>query len=291
MFNDITLLFCFIDDFCKECESNTRNYLLSRGKKVRKSTRVPGLEISEIITIILLFFRDNMLNFKAFYKKFKIEHKNDFPKMPTYERFCVLRQKAIPLMLRLFECVLSKTSNEAYIDATALRVSHNKRTNSHKVFKGIAEVGKSTMGWFYGFKLHLVIDLDGNIINAKLTKGNCDDRSPVEDLLKDFQGLICGDKGYISQSLFDRLFKKGIKLVTGLKSNMKNKLMNFNEKFLLRKRSLIESVFSVLKRNGLEHSRHRSIYGFILHILGSLIAYQLNPKKPKISRGYALPNP
>ena len=110
--------------------------------------------------------------------------------MPTYERFCVIKQKAIPMLLCIFKCILSEGQSNAYIDSTALRVSHNKRTKSHKVFKGIAAVGKSTMGWFYGFKLHLVIDLHGNIINAKLSKGNCDDRSPVEDLLQEFQG--CG---------------------------------------------------------------------------------------------------
>ena len=186
---------------------------------------------------------------------------------------------------------MSEGQSNAYIDSTALRVSHNKRTKSHKVFKGIAAVGKSTMGWFYGFKLHLVIDLHGNIINAKLTKGNCDDRSPVEDLLQEFQGVIYGDKGYISQDLFNRLWNNGIKLVTGVKSNMKNKLMILKEKILLKKRSLIESVFSVLKRNGLEHSRHRSVHGFILHILGSLVSYQLNRKKPEISNNYSLPNP
>ena len=183
------------------------------------------------------------------------------------------------MLMWLFKCILSQGQSEAYIDATALRVSHNKRMNSHKVFKGIAAVGKSTMGWFYGFKLHLVIDLQGNIINARLTKGNCDDRSPVEDLIQEFQGVIYGDKGYISQDLFSRLWKKGVKLVTGVKANMKNKFMILKEKILLRKRSLIESVFSVLKRNGLEHSRHRSVHGFILHILGSLISYQLNRKK------------
>lgn len=288
MFKDIILLFCFVDDFCKECEKQMRNYLIENNKKTRKPTRVSGLEMSEIITIILLFYRSNMLNFKVFYKHLELHHKRDFTKMPTYERFCAIKQKAIPMLMWLFKCILSQGQSEAYIDATALRVSHNKRMNSHKVFKGIAAVGKSTMGWFYGFKLHLVIDLQGNIINARLTKGNCDDRSPVEDLIQEFQGVIYGDKGYISQDLFSRLWKKGVKLVTGVKANMKNKFMILKEKILLRKRSLIESVFSVLKRNGLEHSRHRSVHGFILHILGSLISYQLNRKKPEISDDYSL---
>ena len=187
MLEDITLLFCFVDDFCKECAKRANDYLIETGQKMRKPTRVSGLEMSEIITIILLFYRSKMMNFKAFYKYLELYHKRDFPKMPTYERFCVIKQKAIPMLLCIFKCILSEGQSNAYIDSTALRVSHNKRTKSHKVFKGIAEVGKTTMGWFYGFKLHLAIDLHGNIINAKLTKGNCDDRSPVEDLLQEFQ--------------------------------------------------------------------------------------------------------
>lgn len=140
------------------------------------------------------------------------------------------------------------------------------------------------MGWFFGFKLHLVIDLNGNIVSACISGGNCDDRSPVEKLLQGFRGVVFGDKGYISQNLFTRLWKKGIKLVTGLKMNMKNMLLNYKENLLLRKRSLIESVFSCLKRNLLEHSRHRSPVSFCVHLFTTLIAYQLSPHKPSISK-------
>ena len=123
--------------------------------------------------------------------------------------------------------------------------------------------GKSTIGWFFGFKLHICIDSEGNLVSVTLTRGNCDDRVPVEELLKGFQGLVCGDKGYLSQKLFEKLLKKGIRLITG----MKNKLIILKEKMILRKRSLVESVFSCLKRNfEFEHSRHRSVIGFLLHI-------------------------
>ena len=132
-------------------------YLIENGKKVRKPTRVLGLEMSEIITIILLFYRSNMMNFKAFYKYLELHHKRDFPKMPTSERFVILKQRIVPVLRDLFHCILSKDTMYAYIDSTALRVCHNKRTGSHKVFKGLTRVGKSTMGWFFGFKLHLVI--------------------------------------------------------------------------------------------------------------------------------------
>ena len=115
MLEDITLLFCFVDDFCKECAKRANDYLIETGKKMRKPTRVSGLEMSEIITIILLFYRSNMMNFKAFYKHLELYHKRDFPKMPTYERFCVIKQKAIPMLLCIFKCILSEGQSNAYM--------------------------------------------------------------------------------------------------------------------------------------------------------------------------------
>jgi hypothetical protein len=143
----------------------------------------------------------------------------------------------------LFLCLRKSDSNTAFVDSTPIRVCHNKRIFDHKVFDGLAARGKSTMGWFFGFKLHLAIDEKGNIINSKMTPGNCDDREPVEDLLKNFQGTLFGDKGYISKDLFLELYKKGIKFVTGLKKGMKNVLMDLKEKILLRKRSISETVY------------------------------------------------
>jgi transposase len=140
------------------------------------------------------------------------------------------------------------------------------------------------MGWFFGFKLHLVIDGKGEIINALLTPGNVDDRKPLEELMSSFQGLIFGDRGYISKDMFTKFYEKGIKLVTGLKKGMKNFLTPLREKILLRKRSIIETVFGYLKNTMmLEHSRHRSPQNFLVHILSTIVAYQLTEKKPSIS--------
>jgi hypothetical protein len=178
-------------------------------------------------------------------------------------------------------CLRKNDSNTAFVDSTSIKVCNNKRIFNHKVFKGIAERGKSTMGWFFGFKLHLVIDKKGEIINAQLTPGNTDDRKPVEELTSNFQGVMFGD---ISKNLFQKLFEKGIKLITGLKKGMKNMLMPLKEKILLRKRSVIETVFGYMKNTlMLEHSRHRSPKNFLVHILSTVTAYQLTPKKPSIS--------
>ena len=129
-----------------------------------------------------------------------------------------------------------------------------------------------------------MIDINGNIINATILPGNESDIRPVEKLLKNFKGAIFGDKGYISKKLFENLLKNGTKLVTKIKKNMKDQAMIWREKVLLGKRSLIESVFNILK-NELElvHSRHRCITNFYIHIMTVLIAYQISPKKPHIS--------
>ena len=89
------------------------------------------------------------------------------------------------------------------MDSTLIKVCHIKREKQNKVFKGLAQKGKSTIGWFYGFKLHLVINDKGELIVFKLTAGNVDGRTPVPNLVKDLIGKIVGDKGYISQKLFD----------------------------------------------------------------------------------------
>lgn len=238
-----------------------------------------------------MFQRAHFRDFKHFYIWVREQYCSEFPKLPSYERFLILQQRCLPIITALMYCIFSKNSTPlyAYIDSTPIKVCHNKRIFNHKAFKNLAARGKSTMGWFYGFKLHIVVDLDGNILNACLTPGNCDDREPVEKILKYFQGVICGDRGYISQNLFKKLWEKGIKMVTGIKQNMKNKLMLLEEKILLKKRSLVESVFGSLKRKFmLEHTRHRSVINFLIHIASTLVAYQLNPQKPHASRAFSM---
>lgn len=154
----------------------------------------------------------------------------------------------------------------------------------NKVFDGVAEVGKSTIGWFFGFKLHIVVNEVGGLLSVRFTKGNVDDRSPVLEMVKDLFGKLFGDKGYISQKLTAELMDEGIHLITGIKKNMKNKLLTMTDKILLRKRSIIETINDQLKNiSDIEHSRHRSVGNFLINILCGLIAYTHQPKKPSIS--------
>ena len=183
-------------------------------------------------------------------------------------------------MIRLGNC-----TGISIVDSTPLRVCNNKRIFNHKVFDGIAQRGKSTMGYFFGFKLHLVINDKGEILNFVITPGNVDDREPLKnsDFLKTIFGKLFADKGYIGQKLFEQLFIDGIQLITGLKRNMKNCLMSMNDKILLRKRSIIETINDELKNIcQIEHSRHRSFGNFLTNLISGLLAYSFLPKKPSI---------
>jgi transposase len=140
------------------------------------------------------------------------------------------------------------------------------------------------MGWFFGFKLHLVINHRGEIMAVKITPGNTDDRVPLKDLVAELQGKLLADKGYISKVLFAELWRRGLHLITGIRRNMKTHLTPLIDKLLLRKRFIIETLFDKLKSDmGLEHTRHRSPTNAFVHVLSCLAAYMLGKKKVKMS--------
>jgi len=199
------------------------------------------------------------------------------PDTVSYNRFTELMQSnMLALTLYLKTHCLGKCTGISFIDSTPIRACGNKRVKRNKVFNGIANVGKSTMGWFYGFKLHIIVNDKGELLNFIITQASVDDRQPLkeENFLK---------KGYISKELTGLLFDQGLHLVTGIKSNMKNVLMTMRDKILLRKRSVIETINDQLKNIcQAEHSRHRSFGNFISNIIASLIAYSFQEKKPSI---------
>ncbi len=175
----------------------------------------------------------------------------------------------------------------SFIDSTALAVCKNPRIHSHKVFAGLAERGKTSTGWFFGFKLHLIFNDRGELLNLILTPGNVDDRKPVPKLVRKLFGKVFGDKGYLSKALRDELFRTfSVQLVTGVRSNMKNVLMPLMDKILLRKRAIVETIIDQLKNiSQIEHSRHRSPVNFLVNLLCGLIAYCRRPKKPSLGLG------
>ena len=280
MLYDITKLFCSVDDFWKIFKIHWYKKQL-----IHTPSRGPtcGLSKSEIMTIMILFHQSNFRTFKYFYL-FIYEHcRKEFPKMPCYSRFVALQKSVfIPLFAYLHLCK-GKTTGISFIDSTVIRVCHIKRSYSNKVFKNTAKKGKSTIGWFFGFKLHLIVNENGEILSFQITPGNVSDINPVKTLTKGLWGKLFGDRGYISSALFKELFLKNLQLITRIKSNMKNKLMNIQDKLLLRKRAIIETINDQLKNiSQIEHSRHRSPCNFLINLLSGLIAYCHQKKKPSL---------
>lgn len=275
-------IFCIIDEFCQNFKQTTENFILGN-----KPKRPPVISDSEVICILILFHLGGFRCLKHFYLFYVQQHmQSEFPATVSYNRFVELSQKVVmPMTIFLKTCCLGKCSGISFVDSTPIRVCKNKRIKRNKVFKGIAEVGKSTMGWFYGFKLHIVINDKGEILNFAITQANVDDREPLknENFLKAVFGKLFADKGYISEKLTNILFVGGIHLVTSIRNNMKNCLMTMSDKILLRKRSVIETVNDELKNIcQVEHSRHRSFTNFISNMVAALIAYSFFPKKPSI---------
>lgn len=278
----ITEIYCTVDEFMLEFHSVIEKHSLGNVPK-----RKPKMNESEVISIMILFQLSGVKNFKCFYLGYVKKHLSDyFTNIVSYNRFVELQKKAV-LALAVFTktCCLGDCTGISFVDSTPVRVCKNKRIYNHKVFKGIATTGKSTMGWFFGFKLHLVINEVGQILDFQITQANVDDRKPLEQgsILSKIWGKLYGDKGYVSKKLSSLLFENGIHLVTGIRKNMKNQIMELRDKILLRKRSVIETINDQLKNIcNIEHSRHRSFHNFINNILAGIAAYAFLPKKPSI---------
>lgn len=275
-------LYCLVDEFSKLFMPEWEKHLLENN--LIKRHRAGQLSPSEIMTICIHFHQSHYRTFKHYYVHYvQSQLKPLFPKLVSYERFvCLMKSVTVPLCFFL-QTLRGEQTGIYFIDSMLMKVCHIKREKQNKVFKKIAKKSKSSVGWFFGFKLHLVINDKGELMAFQLTAANVDDRKPVIDLMKTLVGKLIGDKGYISQALTDELLKQGVQLITRVKKNMKNKLMPFIDKLLLRKRAVIESVNDQLKNiSQIEHSRHRSIWNFAINILAALIAYALQPKKPSI---------
>lgn len=279
---DLTSLFCQIDDFCQAFQCPPMQKSLTDGKKSRN--RSTKLFISEMMTIVITFHQVRFRDFKTFYLTCFPLLKKLFPTIVSYSRFVQLMPR-ITLHLMAFSLSLQgKCTGISFVDSTPIEVCRPKRIYRHKVFAGIAQRGKSTKGWFYGFKLHLVINECGELLAFHLTAGNVDDRKPVPSLCKELWGKLFGDKGYISSKLMGELIDQGVELITSVRKNMKNRLISMEDKLLLRKRSVIETVNDQLKNiSEIEHTRHRSPANFMINLLSGLIAYMLKPAKPSIS--------
>jgi len=277
-------LFVSIDDFCLLFLPFWERKLLADGSKKRR--RAGQLSVSEIMTIIIYFHQSQYRNFKAYYTEHVSKHlRAEFPNLVSYERFVILMPSVLGPLSAYLKSLYGRCHGISFIDSTALRVCDNHRIHHHKVLAEFAERGKGSMGWFYGFKLHLVINEGGELLACQITPGNVDDRKPAPTLCKHLFGKLIADRGYISQPLFEQLLETfGVQLITKLKKNMKNRLLPWMDKLLLRKRAIIESVVDQLKNiSQIEHTRHRSPLNAFINIIAGLIAYCHQPKKPSLN--------
>jgi hypothetical protein len=281
---DLTVLYCNVDDFWKQLRGEWHRHLIETGNGRRGPE--PALSVSEMMTIVILFHQSNYRTFKHFYGYISDHFRSYFPKMITYDRF-VYTMKA--LFIPLFAYLLHRlgvVTGIAFIDSTSIAVCHNKRIRRNRVFKTLAKRGKTTSGWFYGFKLHLIINDRGEILAFQLTQGNVADVSMVETLSKGIIGKLFGDKGYISSVIRENLLQRGLQLFTTIRSNMRQQLLSLTDRLLLRKRSLIETVNDQLKNiSQIEHTRHRSPKNFLINLLAGIAAYTHQPKKPSLNLG------
>jgi len=272
-------LFCDVDDFMLGFAPHLKAVQLAAGKQ---RERAGQLCPSEVMTILIHFHQSHYRTFKAYYIEHVQAHlRREFPHLVSYSRFVALIPGVLVPMLAYLQSRYGACTGISFIDSTSLQVCDPKRISGHRVFATDARRGKTSMGWFFGLKLHLAVNDRGELLACCLTPGNIDDRTPVPQLVKNLRGKLFGDRGYISAPLTQLLFEQGLQLITRLRKNMKNQLMHLSDKLLLRKRAIIESIIDQLKNiSQIEHSRHRSPTNFVVHLLAGLIAYSHQDKKP-----------
>jgi transposase len=281
---DLTELYCLMDDFCQAFEPAYKAKQLESGDR-RKRNRQPGLSLAELMTIMVLFHQIRYRQFKVFYLHYVYSYlRREFPRLPSYQRIVELMPRCAVALAALFEVLKGQCSGISIADSTPLCVCNNLRIRRHKVFAGMAKRGKSSTGWFFGFKLHVVINHVGELLKIKLTPGNVDDRKALKQMLDCVCGKLFADKGYIAQWLTDFCKQCGVDLITKVRRNMKPIARSPFDRAVLQGRSLIETVFDELKNLcQIEHTRHRSPLNFVVNLLAGVLTYCLFPYKPRLA--------
>lgn len=283
--NKLVSLYIEIDDLLLDYTNCNQSHCIlghkPRGRKL-------GLSPSEIATILVFYQLSGYKTFQYYYEQLILgEFNHYFPKAPGYKHFLSLIHKCLPVLVlwMLRSCEKALKTGCYFIDATKLPVCHIHRQSQNRVFKDIAAKGKTSTGWFFGLKLHLVINQFGEIVKFALTAGNVADNNHnlLRYLLGNLQGKCAADKGYYTK-LFDEFVKQGLQLILKPKKNRKNQYPALpKDVSLSKKRALIESVNDILKTVcNLEHTRHRKPENAATHFMAALIAYQHLDKKPSV---------
>lgn len=256
---------------------------LSDGKTWERGPEC-GLAESEIMAVLVMYHGSHFRHLKSFYNGVALPMlKKYFPGLPCYERFVFLQARVLLPLTLFLTSKFGKKTGIYYIDSTPLPVCKNLRISRHKVFDGLADRGKTSTGWFFGFKLHLVFNHRHEIVAVKLTPGNVSDTAPVPGMVRELTGKLFGDKGYLGKKLAETLLRHGLALMTRVRKNMKSLPMTLTDKALLNARNMAETIIGHIKEfSALNLPRHRSPINAFIHVMAALTAYQLNPIKPKI---------
>jgi Transposase DDE domain len=266
-------LYYILDLFCKQFEAQFKKISLNHPTKKRRK-RATILTLAEMMTILIMYQSSNFKNFKSFYFFLKRDMKSAFNKLCSYNRFIELAPRCCLPLSVLLHILFVSCNGISIVDSTALKVCHIKREKRHKTFKGIAQKSKGTMGWFFGFKLHVIVNQKGELMDAKLDSARVDDREVLSKMCHNLFGDLIGDRGYIGKEFKETLKNMGINLITRGRKNMKTYVLTEREEGLLKQRNTIETVIGKLKiKFNIEHTRHRSMMGFMINMLCALIAY------------------
>lgn len=274
-------LFCDVDDFMLSFVPPMKVSQLITGKQRRRAGQ---LWPSEIVTILIYFHQSHYRTFKAYSTEYiQVYLTSEFPHLVSYTRFVALIPTMMLPLLAYLQSRYGTCTGISFIDSTSLEVCDPKRISQHRVFALDAKWGKSSMGWFFGFKLHLAVNDRGELLACCLTPGSVDDRTPVAQMVRRLRGKLIGDRGDISTPLTELLFEQGLHLITRLRKSMKDHLIHLSDKPLVRTRAIIESIIDQLKNvSQIEHSRHCSPTNFVVHLLAGLLAYSHQAKKPSL---------
>jgi hypothetical protein len=272
-------LFCDVDDFLLSFEPHLKATQIAAGNQRQR----PGqLWPSELMTILIHVPQSHDRTFKAYSTEpVQVYLTREFPHLVSYTRFVVLIPTMLVPLLAYLQSRYGTGTGSSFMDATPLSVCDPKRIQQHRVVAVDARRGKSSMGWFFGFKLHLAVNDQGELLACSLTPGNVDDRAPVPQMVQRRRGKLIGDRGYISAPRTELLFEQGLQLITRLRKNRKKHLMHLSDTLLVRKRAMSESIIDQLKHiSQSEHSRHRSPTNFVVHLIAGLLASSHQAKKP-----------
>jgi hypothetical protein len=242
---------------------------------------------SEMMTILIYYHHSGMKCFKYYYEQIIVKALRSYWNQPyAYAAFVAQIPRVNLLLFAFLSATRLATTTEAnYIDSTPLVVCHNRRKQKNKTFKNIARTGKTSTGWFFGFKLHAIINQKGQLVVLRITTGNVADNNVdlLQQLTQRLKGFLYGDKGYLTQ-LAEKLKARGVEIITKYRKKMGLQVLSYKKSYYLRHRGLIETVFDCLKNLcDLDHTRHRSPINFLVNIWSALIAYSFFDHWPEIT--------